>query len=466
MTLATVPRYDGDRVSGEGRRAVVVGASVAGLVAARVLADAFETVTIVEKDRLPDEPVARRGVPQARQPHLLWEAGRATLDDLFPGYSEELLAAGGVSIDGRRDLLQYSQGDYLASGTKQFRLHLATRPLYEQLVRRRVSELDGVHVRSRCQFLEYISDDAATAVHGVTIRNRGGETEALSAELVVDATGRTSRTPAWLENHGYASPPREKVGIDLGYSTAVIDRPADDRRTVGVLAEAPRTRGGAVMPIEGDRWLVNLHGMHGDHPPADAAGFTTFAASLPTPELKHLLDEYQWRADDIDQYPFPANRRYRYEELDRVPEGLVVTGDAIASYNPIYGQGMSVAALEALVLHRALAEGGREDLARRFFHRAAAVVDIAWTMAVGADFGFPETRGRKPRGTAFFNWYLKRLFRSAHTDGSLTDAFVRVLMMERPPSSLLRPGVAWRVLRPSRRVEQPLGGRVAGRDDE
>ncbi|MFC4543773.1 FAD-dependent oxidoreductase [Halosolutus amylolyticus] len=464
MTLATVPRYD-DRLSRVGRRAVVVGAGMAGLVAARVLSDAFDTVTIVDKDPLPDEPVARRGVPQGRQPHLLWEAGRATLDDLFPGYSEELLAAGGVSIDGQRDLRQYSQGGFLASGTTPFRLYLATRPLYEQVVRRRVSRLEGVHVRSRCRCLGYVTDDAATAVQGVTIRNRDGEREDLAADLVVDATGHTSRTPTWLERHGYAPPPIDEVRIDLVYSTIAIERPPNDRRTIGVLAEAPRTRGGAAMPVEGDRWLVNLHGLHGDRPPTDPAAFTAFAASLPTPELTALIEEYPWLSEDVDRYPFPASRRYRYEDLDRLPEGLVVTGDAIASYNPIYGQGMSVAILEGLALHHALAEGGREDLARRFFRRAAAIVDVAWAMAIGADFGFPQTQGRKPRGTAVLNWYLKRLFRTAQTDGTVTDAFVRVLMMEEPPSTLLRPGVAWRVLGPSGSVGKPLRERITGRSD-
>ncbi len=422
---------------------------MAGLCAARVLADGFDTVTVIERDSLPDEPVARRGVPQARQPHILWEAGRITLEDLLPGYSEALLATGGVLIDGRSDLYNYSRGGFLTAGTDPFVLYSATRPLYEQLVRRHVFTLDGVQMRAGCQFTEYLVTDEATVVEGVVIRNRDAEREEISAELVVDATGRTSRTPAWLERHGYTPPPLNEVCIDVAYSTTLIERPADDCRTFTVLAETPRTRGGLAAPVEGDRWLVNLHGVHGDHPPTDTEGFVDFAASLPTPELKRLLVEYPQVSGDIHRYPFPANRRYRYEDLDRFPDGLVVIGDAIASFNPIYGQGMSVAALEALVLHRALANGGREELALRFFDRVAAVIDVAWTMATGADFSFPETEGHRPRGTAFFNWYLSRLFRNAHTDAELTDAFNRVLSMQQPPTSLLHPSVAWRVLRPA-----------------
>jgi 2-polyprenyl-6-methoxyphenol hydroxylase-like FAD-dependent oxidoreductase len=203
-------------------------------------------------------------------------------------------------------------------------------------------------------------------------------------------------------------------------------------------------------PIEGDRWVVNLSGVHGASPPTDHAGFVGYAERLPIPELARLLDEHEWATSEVVSYPFPSNRRCRYEALDRFPTGLLVVGDAVASFNPVYAQGMSVAALEALVLHHvlALADDPR-DLAVPFFDRVADVVDVAWSLAVGADFGFPETEGRKPRGTAFFNWYLDRLLRHAHTDGTLTDAFVRVLTMERPPTSLLRPGIAWRVLRPT-----------------
>ena len=148
-------------------------------------------------------------------------------------------------------------------------------------------------------------------------------------------------------------------------------------------------------------------------------------------------------------YPIPSNRRYRYETLDRFPEGLLVVGDAIASFNPVYAQGMSVAALEAVVLHHAMAEGGKTDLASRFFTDASAVVDVAWNMATGADLRFEETTGPEPRGIGFFNWYLARLARKAHTDGQLRHAMYQTIVMERPPTSLFRPSVAWRVLKPS-----------------
>lgn len=197
----------------------------------------------------------------------MWEAGRATLEDLFPGYSEELLTDGGVLIDGQSDFHSYSGGAFLASGTDGFELYSVTRPVYEQLVRRHVSTVDGVNVRAEHQFIDYLVDDGTTAVEGVVVRNRDGSREELPAELVVDATGRTSRTPAWLEKRGYAPPSLDELYIDVAYSTTFIEHPVDDHRAFGVLAEAPRTRGSVVAPVEGSRWLVNLHGVHGDHPP-------------------------------------------------------------------------------------------------------------------------------------------------------------------------------------------------------
>ena len=448
MTLATVSRYNSNQLGEKSGIAVVCGASMAGLLAARVLADSFAEVTIIERDQLPIEPVVRRGVPQGAHPHALLEAGRATLEDLFLGYGKDLVSAGGVVVDFASDVNFYSEGDFLAHGPTRMETYSATRPLIEQIVQQRVSDLDGVHIRSGCQVTDYLLDDTATAVDGVVIREGGRQTE-ITADLVVDATGRTSRTPTWLENHGYTPPEVDEVRIDVAYSTTFIERPADDLRTFLIPPSAPHTRGGMAAPVEGDRWVVSVHGVHGDHPPTDSVGFGTFAASLLTPEVKQLLDDHRQVSGDIEHYPFPTNRRYRYGDLDRFPDGLVVIGDAIASFNPIYGQGMSVAALEALVLHQTLVSGSREDLALRFFNRAETVIDNAWMLAAGSDFTFPQTTGPKPRGTDLISWYLSRLTQKAHTDSTLSSEFFRVLTMEQPPTTLLRPRSMWRVFKPT-----------------
>lgn len=460
MTLTTVPRYDSGRISERGGRAVVVGAGMAGLLAARVLADKFETVTVLERDSLAEEATPRRGVPQGRHPHALLEAGRATLADLFPGYSEEVVSAGGVVVDFASDVEFYLEDDFLAHGPERMETYSASRPLFEEIARRHVADLDGVRIRSDCQFTDYLTGDAGQSdgkvrsgekdqsVEGVEVREDGDRVE-VSADLVVDATGQASRTPSWLADHGYEPPPMDEVTVDLAYSTAYIERPADDRRTYLVPPAPPRTRGGMAAPVEDDRWVVNLNGVHGDDPPDEFADFPAFAASLPTPALERLLEAHSPVSGTVEQYPFPSNRRYRYEALDRFPDGLVVVGDAVASYNPVYAQGMSVAALEALVLHRALSTGGREGFALRFFEAVEPVVDVAWLLAIGSDLEFPQSTGPKPPGTDLAGRYRSRLTRRAHDDGALANDFLRVLSMERPPTSLFRPGVLWRVFGPA-----------------
>lgn len=449
MTLASIPRYDPTRIPTVEGEAVVIGAGMAGLLTARVLTDHYRNVTVIERDALTAEPVPRRGVPQGRHVHLLLEAGRATISDFFPGFEEDLISAGGLAVDGSRNVLQFQEGGFLADGSERFTIYFATRPLFEYVVRKRVTDLDRVTLRSNCHWSEYLVDETGTTVEGISVKTDGGKSETLYADLVVDATGRTSRTPTWLEDNGYSKPDAEAVHVDIAYSTARIERPVDDRRMIFVSPSPPRARGGATFPIEDGGRLVTLFGLHGDHPPTDSDGLTEFAASLPIPHFERLLETQSWTSEEIEQYPFPANVRRHYDHLDGFPDGLLVVGDALASFNPIYGQGMSVAALEALTLHHALASGSHDDLAFRFFDSAGEIIDTAWTLAVSSDFAFPQTRGPKPPGTDMVNSYLSRLLRRAHTDGELRDAFGRVLMMERPPATLFYPRILWRVLKPS-----------------
>ncbi len=447
MLPSAGPRYDADRVSTVGERAIVVGAGMAGLLAARVLADGFREVTIVDRDPLPDEPIARRGVPQAEHVHVLLEPGRIVLEDLFPGYGEDLLSAGGLVIDATTDLAYYQQGAFLAEGPHRLPMYCASRPLFEHVVRSRLADRDDVTLRAGERVTDYVTAGPLSPVEGVHLSG-DGQTESLAADLVVDATGRTSKTPNWLERHHYAPPVTDDVRVDLAYSTAVLERPPDDRRAFLIAPSPPIARGGTAIPIEGDRWIVTLFGLHGDHPPTDRAGLERFARELPTPELADLIEGHRWRSDSIHHYPFPSSRRRRYEALHRVPDGLVVTGDAVASFNPIYGQGMSIAALDALQLHHTLA-GGLSNLESRFFDRVGDVVDTVWRMTVGADFEFPATEGPKPPGTDLSNRYVSRVIDTAHTDGHVADRFARVLRLEQPPTALLAPSVLWRVATPA-----------------
>jgi 2-polyprenyl-6-methoxyphenol hydroxylase-like FAD-dependent oxidoreductase len=450
MTMDRISRYEPDQSTQVGNHAVVLGGSMAGLCTARVLADVFSEVTVLERDQLPDAPAARPGAPQTHHPHVLLEAGRQTLVDLFPSFDERVISRGGLLVDGASEMDHYEQGDFFASGPERLPMLCASRALFEFVTQQRVRSLDTVEIREKHSFVDYLYEESTGTVTGVEVRDETETgTHTVSADLVVDATGRTSRTPRWLVSQGYPRPTMDEVTVDVTYSTIRVDRPPEDRTVLLIPPSTPRTRGAAAIPIENDQWELILQGMHGDAPPETRAEFVDIANGMPVARISELATEHEWRSEQIQQYPFPSSIRRHYEELDTFPDGLLVVGDAIASFNPVYGQGMSVGALEALCLHHALVENGRTNVADRFFDAAADVVDTAWQIAVGADFAFSKTAGSKPLGTDLINRYLDRLVRKAHSDGELTDAYYRVFRLERPTTSLLHPGVVWRVLRPS-----------------
>lgn len=446
MTLATVERYQPTRLVSTANHAVVVGAGISGLLAARVLADRYEEVTIVERDPLPGDISPRPGVPQSNHVHALLEAGRATLEDFFPGFTDAVRDAGGVIIDAASEFHYYHRGGFLTDGPERLPMLCASRSLFEHVVREAIADRRAVTIRSACGFSDYLHDSDQERVRGIELRNEAGEAEQLPADLVIDATGRASRTPRWLERTGYSPPEPIDVRIDLTYNTVIIARPTAETRGYLVAPSPSLPRGGTAVPIENNQWVVTLFGLHGDHPPATVDGLKAFAASLPTPELADLLERSEWLSEEVHRYPFRSSRRFRYETLDRFPDGLLVTGDAIASFNPIYGQGMSVAALDALHLHHALAECRGENLAAAYFDRVSETIDTIWRLTVSADFDFPDTEGPRPWHTPLLNWYQARLIEAAHEDPVVVDTFARVLRLEKPPSALLTPEIVARVL--------------------
>lgn len=447
MTLDDVAPYDASNIHDVGDRAVVAGGGIAGLLAARVLADAYSKVTIVERDPCPDGPSPRGGTPQSRHVHVLLEAGRSILESLEPGYQQSVEDRGGLTIDAGTDLQYFHHGAYLEPGRAELPMLCASRPLFEDALRDRIRDREAIEWRTDCTVHTFEVDATGSRVTGVSFRTGEGTEESISADLVVDATGRTSRTPRWLERHGYSAPALEEVWIDLSYSSLVVERPSHTTAGYLVVPSPPNRRGGTVVPIEDDRWMVTLFGLHGDHPPNNFEDFLDFAETLPASEPAEVLKSQPVLPEEIHKHPFPANRRYRYDSLADFPNGLLVTGDAIASFNPIYGQGMSVAALDAMHLHHALA-GSPQRLAQRYFADVTETIDVIWRMTVGADFGYRETDGTAPLGTGVFNWYLKRLVKTAHDDPYATDAFARVLRLEHAPTQLLAPSLLWRVLSP------------------
>jgi 2-polyprenyl-6-methoxyphenol hydroxylase-like FAD-dependent oxidoreductase len=436
-----------------GDRAVVLGASMAGLLAARVLADAYGQVTVIDRDELPKASTHRRGVPHGRHAHALLARGQQALEELFPGLTAELIAQGVPT----GDLL--ANGRWYVSGHRLRQAHIglvslcASRPLLEGYVRARVRALPNVAFLDSCDIIGLAATPDGGRITGTRVLRRadGSAEELLGADLVVDATGRGSRTPMWLEALGYERPDEEQVRVGLGYATRTYRLPPDalDGDLAVLDATTPEhPRGGALLRLEGDRWMVTLAGMLGDHPPTDPDGFLAFARSLRFPDIYQTVRDAE-PLDDPVPFRFPASVRHRYERLDRFPDGLLVMGDAVCSFNPIYGQGMSVAALEALTLRRHL-QRGVQPQPRQVFRNLTRVVDVPWDIAVGGDLAVPGVQGRRTLKIRLVNAYIARLHAAAAHDASLASAFVRVAGLIAPPQSLLRPSIAVRVLRASR----------------
>jgi 2-polyprenyl-6-methoxyphenol hydroxylase-like FAD-dependent oxidoreductase len=450
-----------------GDRAVVLGGSLAGLLAARVLTDAYAQVTVVDRDELPESSTHRRGVPHGRHVHGLLARGQQGLEELFPGLTAELVAHGVPAGDMLANARLYFSGHRLRQAPTGLVVLCASRPFLEGHVRARVRALPNVTFLDRCDIVGLATTPDGRRVAGARVLRRadGSAEEVLKADLVVDATGRGSRTPVWLDALGYARPEQHQVQIGLGYATRTyrLSPNALGGDLVVLHAATPEyPRAGALQVLEGDRWMLTLAGILGDHPPSDPGGFLDFARSLRFPDIYETVRD----AEPLDEpvlFRFPASVRHRYERLDRFPDGLLVMGDAVCSFNPIYGQGMSVAALEALALRRHL-ELGIEPRPRRFFRDIAGVVAVPWDIAVGGDLIFPDVQGRRTAKVRLVNAYLARLHAAAVHDASLASAFVRVAGLVTRPESLLRPGIALRVLRENLHPAAGTLGRPEHRD--
>jgi 2-polyprenyl-6-methoxyphenol hydroxylase-like FAD-dependent oxidoreductase len=439
-------------MEGDGEHAIVIGASMGGLLAARALADVFPLVTVVERDAFPESDIPRKGVPQGHHAHGLLSRGRRVIEDFFPGWTEGVIEAGGILVDVVRDVTWFGHGVALKRAPSDLVGLAASRPVLEGHVRRRLLALPGVRAIQNGTVLGLVTNEDRSAIKGVRVRVGNGQDKdqehTLTADLVVDASGRGSLTPAWLEALGYARPQEERIEVGIAYTTRLYRRHAGElggKAAVVVAGNDPNWRNGAILFQSEDCWIVSIGGYFGDHAPDNAQMFAAYAGSFPTGEIHDIVAHAEPLSDFVT-YRYPANVRRRYERLARFPKNFLVFGDAISNFNPIYGQGMTVAAQEAVALRDTLREA-RTGHERRFFDAAARIVDVPWDIAVGNDLRHPRVIGGRPAKVRFINWYIGKLYRAAQHDGGLATAFLRVTNLETLPETLLHPAVVARVIR-------------------
>jgi 2-polyprenyl-6-methoxyphenol hydroxylase-like FAD-dependent oxidoreductase len=428
-----------------GKQAVVIGAGMGGLTAAKALADRFDHVVVLERDILPPKPAYRVGTPQARHVHALLLSGQRALSELFPGFEQDLARVGAVPLRAGLDVRIERPGyDPFPQRDLGWSSYAVSRPTIECAVRQRVEACANTTLRQGCRVQEVLASPNGEAVTGVCYENRNGANETIAADLVVDASGRGALTLALLQSIGRPLPEETTIGIDLGYATCVFAIPDDastDWKGVMTFGQAPQNgRGGLMLPLEGNRWMATIGGRHGDVPPGDPEGFMTYARALRTPTIYNAISHAK-RLDGVARYAFPQSVWRHFERLDVFPRGLLPIGDAICRFNPVYGQGMSVAALEACLLRGLLKrlEGDSNPisgLAPTFFAEVQALLETPWSVAI-LDFAFPDTRGQRP---ADFETILK--FGIALTRLSAEDPAIHKLTAE--VQNLLRPRSVYR----------------------
>lgn len=386
-------------------RAVVVGGGIAGLVAARILAGHFAQVTIVERDLLPDLPDFRPGVPQAYHAHTILPQGQAMLEQLFPGLAEQLMAKGAIPMTKTADTALFLSGAW-RKPPESFAVAIVgcSRPLLETTLYQRLAVQPQIRIIQEYEVGGLAADNRVRRATGVKIRHRHDILEGesiLPADLVVNASGRYSHAPHWLQALGYPPPLDTIVDALAGYASRIYQRPADfagDWQAM-YIRPAPQnsSRGGIILPLEGDRWQVTLIGMANDHPPTSDEDFLAFARTLPTDRLYEAIKNAQ-PLTSVHGYRLTANRLRGYDRLSRYLEGFVAIGDAVHTMNPVYAQGVTLAAGDSLALDRVLKAHRRQQgvgdltsLASTFQKELRKELTSSWRLGTREDCRCPST---------------------------------------------------------------------------
>ena len=428
-----------------GKQAVVIGAGMSGLAAAGALADFFERVLILERDQLPSRPVPRRGTPQSRHLHILLPGGQRALSDLFQHFERDLITAGALPVQIFRDFCMEIPGvGALPQRDFGWGLYCASRPLFEMTTRRQVERLPNVTIRQGCAVFRIATDPAGV----VTVTFEDSD-EIIRADLIVDASGRAVPTLALLRSTGHALPDEVVIGIDLHYTTTTFAIPKDAPEGwlgVGTLPNAPESsRGGYLVSIEGERWIATFSGQLGLRPPDEPKGFIDYARQLHTPTIYNAIKNAE-RLSGFECYGFQANLWRRFDRLKTFPRGLLPIGDSICRFNPVYGQGMSVAALEARLLKQILSDQALktdplDGLATTFFAKSLALIEGSWNMSAVPDMIYPETRGERPPDFESQLRYNRALLQAAVRHASVQRTFTEVQQLLKPPSALQDPDI-------------------------
>ncbi|MBW4450023.1 MAG: 2-polyprenyl-6-methoxyphenol hydroxylase-like oxidoreductase [Spirirestis rafaelensis WJT71-NPBG6] len=439
-----------------GRHAVVIGGSMAGLLTARVLTDYFEQVSIIDRDTFPEVPEPRKGVPQSYHAHALHEKGQEIINRLFPGILDELRAGGASSAYGVMPTAVVTPTGKLPLVKQDGESLGFSRLLLEWQLRRRLVAQAGVYFLTNRKVTGLLSTPDRARVIGVRLhhQDKDASPEMIQADLVVDASGRYSKAPEWLVELGYAVPPEESVNSGTGYASRIYAKPTNFPAAwqhLVIFGHPPHNpRSGFIMSNEHNKWHVSLVGSGGNYPPTNEAGFLQWAHDLSDPSLYEAI-RFAEPLSPIQGFRVPQTRLRHFERLDRWPTGFIVTGDSVCAFNPVYGQGTTVIALEALVLDECLRHYkhcNRQGFERLFQQQLAKTVAGPWFMSSSEDLRWSGVKlsGARPRiGLGILHHYMNLVLKQACDDPKVTQAYLNVVGMMVPPQSLMQPNILLRV---------------------
>ena len=429
--------------------AIVLGGGIGGQHAPPAAAEHFRSVTVIERDLVPAEPLPRKGAPQGYHTHGLLARGRYVMEHWFPGFTDQLARQGAMIGDLGQAVSWLGHRNALRPVHTGLTGIVAPRPLVEHGLRQRLLTLRGVYLRDGCKAEEPVHIDTTQTVEGIAIRNHDGQSELLEADLVIDARGRGAPVDRHLASWGYGAIPERKIEIGLGYVTRLYRRDPVDlggRLAIVVAGGPPSWRTGVIACHGPDRWTISIGGYFGDHPPMTHEGFLAFARTMPTPDIAAVVEQAEPMSDFMT-FKYPSSRRRDFAAMNEFPKGYLPFADAICSFNPVYGQGMSVAAAQSLLLDAALSDGTDHTLALRFFRAADTIIDPAWNMSTGNDLWHPKVDAPRPLAARTINRYMTLAHRTAARDVQVSRMFLQVANLVAPPSRLFGWATLWRVAR-------------------
>lgn len=433
-------------------QAIVIGGSIAGMLAARVLADSFKRVIIIETDQLPNHASIRKGVAQSVQPHVLFTKGYRILEELFPGIGTSLSNAGAISIDWAKEFHYFTKGRWSATNLDDSDIVSITcsRPLIEWAIRQKLNNFSNVQFLEQHRATGLLSNPNQTAITGVCLHSLVDNTSnSIPATLVVDAAGRRSNAPQWLKNLGFTPPPETVVNPFLGYATRRYRQPegfTSDWKVLLISQQPPsNTRLGYLAKIENGEWIATLGGYGHDFAPTDEAGFLEYARTLSSPKFYEAIKEAQ-PISPIYAHRATTNRMRHYEKI-KLPLGFVALGDAVCALCPVYGQGMTVSALSAIVLKDWLNTSSMSN-PTSFQKNLAKSNQLHWMIATSQDSRFPTTAGRNQSGKLdkVLGWYMQQLEIMASEQSSIQTLVMEIAHLLKSPIALYHPSIVLRVL--------------------